>query len=554
MRSEDTKQTNGLDLPIIQSPSELVENTIEYMKAHKVLRNADLYRLWLATAFQERDWHAGIKAWKQMESEKKSLPLPSIATIAYAIQSYIHTDEITKTVKLLGSVIDRYISIQQQQSGIDLLDVTPLVVTSGSTGGNTTDMEAADGRIEFLRRRKQAIQSLATSQGKSIAARTPSSIEGWKAVINPILIEVICLGRDEHGFPLAMELALDLFEKGHALDEIQFQYLIRSIAANKNSQKAMGFMRRLVEMNKWTQLGSPKTHNIEIERVLQSLNDQNSAKSPIESRRIMTELGLQEILRQASNDHDFDRVQDMIQELTDQELPLAADVSEKVIIDLTMNHRFGAALEVLDKSLRDNHVPSISALNRLLRGLVKSDMLDESVELFRNLAENHGVKPDVHMYRNVLKLTAAYGQPPMTRRILSILEGLGVKRDGEMYLQLMLTYVRSENLSEAIKVFEEMDRSGIANEIKHINALLEGAVRHSIPATVVGILEIMSSQKIRPNAQTWNILLGGALRARDRLFARELYQELCHSSWVIQRIGLMDPFTHLVIQRLFNFL
>jgi hypothetical protein len=82
------------------------------------------------------------------------------------------------------------------------------------------------------------------------------------------------------------------------------------------------------------------------------------------------------------------------------------------------------------------------------------------------------------------------------------------------------------NFEGAIKIFESMDQDGVKNDIRHINVLLEGAVGNSSSSTVVGILEIMSSLGLRPNPETWRILLRGALQVKDRVRARAIFHEL----------------------------
>ncbi|KAI9240154.1 MAG: hypothetical protein BYD32DRAFT_189364 [Podila humilis] len=222
-----------------------------------------------------------------------------------------------------------------------------------------------------------------------------------------------------------------------------------------------------------------------------------------------------------------------------------ATIARKKMVPLDFN----SAMVDFKSALEEERTPSIEAANVLLRGLIRESRYEESVSFFHTLTEHHGLKPNADTYRSLIKLTSAYGQLAMTQRLISALKGLGVKRDAELCRDLMRCYIRSRNLTGAINVFENMDRIGIRKDIHHINILLEGAtggdsaspaphlppsVASSTanspikvsPLTAVGVLEIMASLKLRPNARTWYHLLSGAIQARDRVLAQHMFLEL----------------------------
>ncbi|KAF9403699.1 hypothetical protein BGX21_000578 [Mortierella sp. AD011] len=519
-----------------QSPLSVFENTIEWMENVGVPRNLELYGSWLRTAVQERNWLEGIEAWKQMNEKAAQLPPPPIVLTAYTVQCYMRTGNMAEAAKLLKLILEQSASSQEPHNvKLTRGELIPKATSSGIE--SELEVDAYDVWHEFQRRQKQTLQGLEILQQKSAAiiesdwvnaeALDKSYIQEWEATVNPALIEAICLdSEDKHAASLVCDLTLELFKQGHVLDKARFRLLTRYIGACNGAEGAESFMRRLVELTRST---SPAKDSNGSANGL-PIKDPRKMKKVIESTsRILAEVGLQEIVKQASADQDFDRARKIFDGMAAQGIPLGLDTSEKLIIGLTKNHDYRSALAVLDKSLQDKKIPSIEAANILLRGLFSGDLLDESVAVFRELTETHQMKPNLQMYRNLMGLTSAYGQLGMTQRILSTLETLGVKHDGSIYRDLMLCYVRSEDLEGAIKIFETMDRAGVASGIGHINALLEGAVRHSSSATVIGILEIMQAQKIHPNPETWNILLGGALRAKDRMLAQELFQELVHA-------------------------
>ncbi|KAF9103720.1 hypothetical protein BGX27_010402 [Mortierella sp. AM989] len=517
------------------SPLSVFESTIEWMEKVNVPCNWDLYSSWLRTAVQERNWLEGIKAWKRMNEKSAQTSFPPTVLAAYTVQCYMRTGNMAEATKLLRVILEQSITAHQPYNNTK--PTRGELASRASSNDGESELEAGtnDAWIEFQKRQKQTLQGLEALEKKSagtiesdwasMEALDKNFIHEWETTINPALIEAICLGsQDKDAASLACDLTLELFKGGHVLDKTKFRLLTRYIGACDGSEGAESFMRRLVELTRSTApakdtngSGTP-------------IKDARKMKKVIESTsRILAEVGLQEIVRQASAEQNFNRARKIFDGMAAQGIPLGLDTSEKLIVGLASSRDYHAALAVLEKSLQDKRVPSIKTANTLLRGLLNGGLLDESIAVFRELTEVHEMKPDVQMYRSLMGLTSAFGQTGMTLRIMSLLKGLGVKRDGNIYRDLMLCYVRAGNLEGAIKVFHALDSAEIAYEIGHINALLEGAVRQSSSATILGILEIMNAQEIRPSPETWNILLGGALRAKDRLLAQELFQELAHA-------------------------
>ncbi|KAI1307363.1 hypothetical protein EDD11_004510 [Mortierella claussenii] len=502
----------------------IVQDTIEWMKGVNIPRNLDLYRLWLKVAVQESCWNAGITAWKQLNAENTQLPQPSMAMASCAIQCYLNAGDIAGATRLFGWVQEHSAASIQRRGNASVLNngVQPRAASSKGVEGGELSV-SGDEHSEFLKRQEQTSKHLAALQQRSSTVSTPVDVQEWKAIINPALIEAICLdNKDKEGSLLASELAINLFKEGNKLDESRFRRLVQHIGLCSTSEGAEAFVRELVKLIQSTTSEPPLP-------LLTDKHDKRVRGTMDPSLGTLIEVGLHEVAKRASMDQDFNRAKRIFEGMTELGVLLGSDAAESLIVGLTKNEDYQSAINVLNASLQNNHVPSLDTANTLLRGLIKGDMLDASVAVFRNLTENYGFKPNVEMYRNVMDLTATYGQPTMTQRIMSTLTGLGVKLDSRMYRDVMLCYVRSENLQLAIKAFEDMDRARIPAEIIHINVLLEGAVRHSTPATIVGILEVMSSDRIHPDPETWNILLGGALRADDHILSLELYHELCYS-------------------------
>ncbi|KAG0374987.1 hypothetical protein BGX24_009685 [Mortierella sp. AD032] len=533
---------------------DIIQDTISLMKALDIPRSKGLYDLYLRTAVQEHRWFRGVAVWDAVKSteERLHLPSPSVAFRAQVVRCHLQLGNAVAATELLQSIFD-------QTSSTDFNSLTAYdgrSLQAGFGGQGETDAEqqqqqqvTLENRAEYVRRRQsqasRAIQKLlrttipvASSDSTAADVQSQGGVHNWKTEVYPPLIEAICLGeKDQSGAFLAVDLASELFQQGHLLDRMRFALLVQYIGISTTSEQAECFMKDWVDAVKATPLSL--LSSVANKEILDSDTGSVSAASKDSLRKhkrtaVLTaksyaEVGLQEIAKQATSTQDYTRAFNIFQEMSDQGFPLYSYTSDNLLIGLTKAGDLRSATTVLEMGLQHKRVPSIEAVNVLLQGLIRNDWLDESVSIFRDLTEHHGVRPSKESFRQLLHLTSSYGQLAMTQRLLSTLKGLGVERDGAIYRDLMKCYVRSDNLIGAIKVFENMDGAGISTSIQHINVLLEGAVRQSTPSTVIRILEIMSSQEIKPDVDTWNILLGGAFVAKDKELAQEFFQELARS-------------------------
>ncbi|KAF8936542.1 hypothetical protein BGZ47_009456 [Haplosporangium gracile] len=539
---------------------DIIQDTILVMKELDIPRSKELYDFYLRTAVQEHRWLRGIAIWDAVMSaeERPHLPPPSIAFRAQVVRCHFQLGNASAASDMLQSMFDQT-SWTDINSLTAVYDGRSLQAGVGGQGDAESEQQlvTVESRAEYFRRRQsqaqRAIQALrktnilvATSDSTSRISDVQSQQTGmhsWKTEVYPPLIEAICLGeKDQSGASLAVDLAIELLQQGHLLDRMRFALLIQHVGAATSSEQAESFMKDWVDRVKATPLSLLSSGaNKEVpdsdtgsDNTSSSISSTSASKDLLRKHKrtaastakSFAEVGLQEIVRQATSTQDYTRAFSMFQEMSDQGFPLYSDTSDKLVMGLAKSGDLQSATTVLEMGLHHKRVPSIEAVNILLQGLIRKDWLDESVSIFRDLTENHGVRPSEESYHHLLHLTSSYGQLAMTQRLLSTLKSLGVERDGAIYRDLMKCYIRSDNLTGAIKVFENMDGTGISTTIQHINVLLEGAIRQSTPSTVIRILEIMSTQEIRPDAETWNILLGGAFQAKDMELALGLFQEL----------------------------
>lgn len=558
--SSGDAQLGSKNLPLTNSTAalDIIHDTISMMKELDIPRSKELYDIYLKTAVQEHRWLRGVSVWDAVRSteERPHLPPASIAFRAQVARCHLQLGNASEASGLLQSMFDQT-SWADVNSVAAAYDGQSLQAGGGGQGEAEQQLVTIESRAEYFRRRQsQAQRAIQTLQKTSILVATSDSTSrnttelqsqqaeahSWKAEVYPPLIEAICLGeRNQSGAILAVDLANELLQQGYLLDRMRFALLVHHVGAATSSKRAESFVKDWVDMVKAMSLSLLSSDANK--EVLDSDTGSSPASGTATSKDLLrkhkrtaastaksfAEVGLQEIVRQATFTQDYTRAFSVFQEMSDQGFPLYADTSDKLMMGLAKTGDFLSATTVLEMGLQHKRVPSIEAVNTLLQGLIRNDWLDESVSIFRDLTENHGVRPSKESYRHLLHLTSSYGQLAMTQRLLSTLKGLGVERDGAIYRDLMKCYIRSDNLTGAIKVFENMDGAGISTTIQHINVLLEGAIRQSTPSTVIRILEIMSSQEIRPDSETWNILLGGAFKAKDKGLALGLFQELAQS-------------------------
>ncbi|KAG0053183.1 hypothetical protein BGZ83_001494 [Gryganskiella cystojenkinii] len=531
----ELRRSKDKRLPSSQTElSDVVKHTVEWMRTTGVTCNRDIFELWLKICVEEKNWKDGVDAWTAMKSWKFT-STDSDTPFVFAVLSHLHHGQLSDAGTLLQSTIERSMAAQRDKSYITVSDLS-----SGTTRTETeTEIGVIDGKADYLRRQKQTLQELYTLQER-ITPTTDflhttdlENIEAeWRTAAYPAMIEIISLGEpDRAAASLASDLAVELRLSGSTLDHARFRLLTRYIGSSVGSEGAELFLLRWMEANKKEKpiSSSAQDPKPSIESPIQGATIKKTNKVVNAASVILVEIGLQEVLKRAAKEGNLERACRIFDGMSRQGIPLDVDASEVLVLKLCVKKEFRTALTVLRKSLHDKRVPSIETVNGLLQELIRDYRLDDSVAVFRDLTETPGLRPDQVTFRRLLSLTSMYGQLEMSERLLSTLSALGVKRDGEIYRDLIRGYVRSGNLEKAIKVFENMDLDGVKHDIRHINVLLEGAVNQSSSATVVGILEIMASLGVRPSAETWNILLRRAFQTRDASQAKDMFRELSHS-------------------------
>ncbi|KAF9584750.1 hypothetical protein BGW38_005312 [Lunasporangiospora selenospora] len=519
----------------------LLQRTLLRMNELGLPPSEEFYGLWLRAAVREEDWNAGIGAWKSLNLQtprsSPSLPLTSLAIICY-----FHRGNYNEAGRLLKTVLEKCTATQHKQNYAMFTDNGVLVGSSAGTNEGDEETSAADGRIEFLTRQKQSTKNAtllvekmkADRQNTSTTNNTSPKSREWMVVAFPALIEAMSLDKkDALSAKLAMEMTELLSKHGFEMDKTRFRMLCRYIGATLSSKEAEMFLKRWLETSRST---FSATSSQPLPGDDDTLGTENTSNESRKSHRIhnhesrtLAEAGLQEVLKQAVVEGEFTRVRKILEGMSLLDMDLGAATSTKVLNGLCDGQDYRTAMITLEKIIQEKRVPSVYSANKLMNGLIRSDRLDESVAMFRDLTENHGIQPSADMLRNLMSLTAKYGRLPMTQRILSALKHKGVQRDGRIYCNLMRCYIRDNNVQGAIKVFENMESIGVRNETSHFNVLLEGAIRGSSPLTALGILEIMSSQRVHPNAETWNILLGGAFISGNRVLSHQIFHELSRS-------------------------
>ncbi|KAF9926182.1 hypothetical protein FBU30_004183 [Linnemannia zychae] len=556
LEQKGDKSTTTTDHPSSSTALDILQDTVTMMKACNIPRSKELYTLYLRTAVLEQRWLMGTTIWDTVNQpkEQKYLGPPSVAFLAQIVRCHMQIGNGSAASEFLRSIFDQTHWTDINSSG-GVSDGRLTQTGAGNDGQGKADTEQTlnivENRATYLKQKQsqanRAVQvlqkahiAIASSESKSKTASNAQS-HSWKAEVYPSLIEAICLGeKDQSGASLAVDLAGELLQHGYLLDKTRFSLLVQYIGSISSSEQAENFMKDWVDAVKAVPLSLPSAGGANRDAINDSESRSDlgsSAGSGSEASKdllrkhkrtakVFAEVGYLEVVKQATAMGDYTRAFTIFQEMSSQGFPLQPDISNKLLIGLAKMGDLPSATTVLNVGLQYKWIPSIEAANILLQRLIKADWLDESVSIFRDLTENYGIRPSTESYRHLLHLTSSYGQLAMTERLVKTLGSLGLEHDGLVHRDLIKCHVRSENMAGAIQAFEEMDSADVTITIQHINVLLEGAIRQSIPSTAIRILEIMSSLKIQPDAETWNILLGGAFTAGDNILAHALFQEL----------------------------
>ncbi|XVE84738.1 hypothetical protein DITRI_Ditri17bG0037000 [Diplodiscus trichospermus] len=188
------------------------------------------------------------------------------------------------------------------------------------------------------------------------------------------------------------------------------------------------------------------------------------------------------------------------------------------------------------------HHKSIFLFNAMIRGLTENSHFQSSVTHFLLLLSNR-VRPDKLTYPFVLKSVAALGLRCLSLILHGRIIKSGVEFDSFVRVSLVEMYVKLEELSFALQVFDESPERNKSGSILLWNVLINGYCKMGNLGKAMELFEAMPER----NTGSWNSLINGFMRNGDLDKAMQLFDEMAEKdvvSWTAILNGFLQNGDH----------
>ena len=183
-------------------------------------------------------------------------------------------------------------------------------------------------------------------------------------------------------------------------------------------------------------------------------------------------------------------------------------------------------MTMLERLIKEGLRPNLAIINSLLFGFAHRADRERTYALFDRLA-TFQLSPDVVSYTALVSLHGNARDPEAAQVVIRELEGKGMAANLRIWTTMMNVYVEVGSWGKAVEIYEFLDRHqdpSFRPDIATFNVLLKANVLLSTPAqTVFALFRRTLEQGLRPNAQTYTLLMQSVCTAGMMDVAEELF-------------------------------
>jgi leucine-rich PPR motif-containing protein len=154
-----------------------------------------------------------------------------------------------------------------------------------------------------------------------------------------------------------------------------------------------------------------------------------------------------------------------------------------------------------------------------------------------SLLQRYDVTPDDLLYGNLIALAGRAKALDVAFEFVEDMRASGLRPGSATCSALVYACIQNNNLPAARKVFDTLAERGVLPHISQFNALMEQyALRYRL-GTVSSLLGRMMEAGVKPNPNTYRILILACQRAQQSELAYEVFQ-ICKGRGLLQQVGL----------------
>jgi pentatricopeptide repeat protein len=222
------------------------------------------------------------------------------------------------------------------------------------------------------------------------------------------------------------------------------------------------------------------------------------------------------VLKGFSHKKRFDRVWSIYQEMLEHKLEFSI-VTFNTIMDACARSGDMSRIPALLESLTKQGLqPNLITYGIVIKGYCQENRLTEALQVWESMLSTTSFKPDEIMYNTILDGCARKGMYERGMTLLSEMRASGIHPTNFTLSVLVKLASRANFLEKAFELCSEISETYSFRLNVHVfNNLIQACTTHNQLQRSFDVLDRMLSERVRPDARTYTLLIRACVAVRE---------------------------------------
>jgi len=225
------------------------------------------------------------------------------------------------------------------------------------------------------------------------------------------------------------------------------------------------------------------------------------------------------VLKGFAQQKNFDRVWSVYQEMLALKLQFSIVTFNTLVDACARNNEISRIPALLESMVAQGIEPNLITYSAILKGYCQANRLDEAFQLVQQMLQTTQLRPDEIMYNTLLDGCARQGLYDRGMMVLEEMQQVGVPPTNFTLSVLVKLASRSKQIDRAFELCDEISSKYRFRLNMHVYSnLVHGCTMAKDLDRGIAVLEKMLSERVRPDARTYDSLLRACVaeyRAED---------------------------------------
>jgi len=222
------------------------------------------------------------------------------------------------------------------------------------------------------------------------------------------------------------------------------------------------------------------------------------------------------VLKGFSHQRQFDRVWLVYEEMRAEKVAVSLASYNALIDACARSSDMARVPQLLQDMAKDRLEPNIVTYSTILKGYCQENRLGKAFELLQEMKQSSKYRPDEITYNTLIDGCARYGLYDKGVLLLREMQEAGVRPSNFTLSVLVKLATRSRRPEKAFELCKELAQQyNLRLNVQVYNNLIHACTSNQDMQHALQVLEQMLTEKIRPDARTYTLLLRGSIACGD---------------------------------------